>query len=225
MFRTAAPSKVKYLLEIGCGCGNFILPLLDNSSTTGDACQSDNKVIPDNLFIFCCDISESAIDLLKSNRLYQSLSPQRLKAFAANVITDDARILAQLDGNLVDFVSLVFVLSALEPDKMGLAIDNVYKFMKPSGMVLFRDYAIYDKAMLRFSEKSKICEHFYARQDGTRAYFFTEKYLMALFTGKQLFECQSMDYVERETLNHATKDKHSRIFLQAKFVCKKSEPL
>lgn len=39
--------------------------------------------------------------------------------------------------------------------------------------MLFRDYGLYDHAMLRFSKGHKISEHFYVRQDGTRAYYFT----------------------------------------------------
>ena len=40
--------------------------------------------------------------------------------------------------------------------------------------MLFRDYGLYDHAMLRFSRGHKLAEQFYVRQDGTRAYYFTE---------------------------------------------------
>lgn len=46
--------------------------------------------------------------------------------------------------------------------------------MKPGGVVLFRDYGLYDQAMLRFSAGHKLMERFYVRQDGTRAYYFSE---------------------------------------------------
>ena len=46
--------------------------------------------------------------------------------------------------------------------------------LKPGGSLLFRDYGLYDHAMLRFGRGHKISEHFYVRQDGTRAYYFSE---------------------------------------------------
>ena len=46
--------------------------------------------------------------------------------------------------------------------------------MKPGGVLLFRDYGLYDHAMLRFGRGHKIADNFYVRQDGTRAYYFSE---------------------------------------------------
>ncbi len=46
--------------------------------------------------------------------------------------------------------------------------------VRPGGCVLFRDYGLYDHAMLRFGKGHKLAEQFYVRQDGTRAYYFTE---------------------------------------------------
>ncbi len=45
--------------------------------------------------------------------------------------------------------------------------------LRPDGLLLFRDYGLYDHAMLRFSAGHKLSDNFYVRQDGTRAYYFS----------------------------------------------------
>ncbi|KAE8596878.1 hypothetical protein XENTR_v10016270 [Xenopus tropicalis] len=97
------------------------------------------------------------------------------------------------------------------------AVDFV-KVLKPGGCVLFRDYGLYDHAMLRFKSGSKLGENFYVRQDGTRSYFFTKDYLRCLFE-KAGFEEVSNEYVLRETVNKKESLCVPRVFIQSKF-CK-----
>lgn len=203
---------IRYLLEVGCGCGDFVLPLLE---TTEQLCGELKE--SRDLFIYCCDISNKAIEILKSKPLYKENNPKRIKAFTADVTLDRERLLTEIEGHSMDIVSLIFVLSALDPKYMKQALENLYLLLKSgTGLVLFRDYAIYDRAMLRFGENSKICDQFYVRQDGTRAYFFSKEQLVSLFESCN-FQCQSIDYVRRETINNASKARFSRIFVQAKF--------
>lgn len=217
-------SNRRYLLEIGCGCGDFALPLLE-TKTDGD----DDDCLICDLFIYCCDISNKAIEILKESCIYKKNNPHRIKAFVAD-ITGPNELICNLDNQAMDIASLIFVLSAIDPGKMSLVVENLSKVLKPGGLVLFRDYAKYDKAMLRFGKDSKISDQFYVRQDGTRAYFFTKDQLLDIFnaqpnkekdpcgpSGRAKFHCQSIEYVRRETVNNATKAKYARVFLQAKF--------
>ena len=101
------------------------------------------------------------------------------------------KLTSSIPPSSVDLVSLIFVLSSVTPEKMATVVENIaevcevldnvkpciyhtqnIQVLKPGGLVLFRDYGLYDHAMLRFSKGHKISEHFYVRQDGTRAYYF-----------------------------------------------------
>lgn len=88
---------------------------------------------------------------------------------------------------------------------MQLVLQNIKNVLKPNGFVLFRDYAIGDLAQERFSSKDqKISENFYVRGDGTRAFYFTEQFLTALFeengfhTGELGFCCKQVENRSRE---------------------------
>ena len=70
----------------------------------------------------------------------------------------------KLDGVLVDVISLVFVLSAISPEKFGQVLANLKKSLKPNGgRILFRDYAVNDMTMIRFKPGTKISDKLYLR--------------------------------------------------------------
>lgn len=193
----------KTLLEIGCGVGNFMYPLI-----------KENKKI----FVYACDFSTDAVQLLKDNSEYDT---DRCLGFVCDV-TKPNSLEEQLAGVKVDFVSLIFVFSALHPDKMKTAVENIAKVMKPNGTVLVRDYGINDHSMIRFDPGHKLAEKFYVRQDGTRSYFFTLEEMEQLFVGASgngsFFRKAENEYVFRETVNMKEKLRVPRVFIQSKFV-------
>lgn len=184
------------LLEAGCGVGNCLFPLLEEDL---------------NLFAYAYDFSPRAVDYVKQHPLYNA---ERCKVFQCDLTRDD--LLDHVPPESVDAVTLIFVLSAVHPEKMRLVLLNVYKVLKPGRSVLFRDYGLNDHAMLRFKAGSKLGENFYVRQDGTRSYFFTDEFLAQLFVDAGYEEVVN-EYVFRETVNKKEGLCVPRVFLQSKF--------
>nr|GMC49378.1 Methyltransferase-like protein [Ipomoea batatas] len=152
----------KVILEVGCGAGNTIYPLL--------------ATYPE-IFVHACDFSPRAVNLVKTHK---DFNETRVNAFVCDLTVDD--LSQHISPSSVDAVTMIFVLSAVTPEKMPLVIQNIGKILKPDGYVLFRDYAIGDLAQERFiSKEQKISENFYVRGDGTRAFYFSDEFLINLF--------------------------------------------
>lgn len=190
------------LFEAGCGVGNFLFPLLDED-------------VDKQLFIYACDFSPRAVNFVKENPLFNE---QQSHIFQCDLTKDD--ITKNIPSNSVDIATMIFVLSAIHPDKMAVTLQQIYKVLKPGGLLLFRDYGLYDHAMLRFNPGHKLGEQFYVRQDNTRAYYFTLEEIDRIMNsaGLQVTNCE---YVHRETVNHKEKLSVQRVFVQAK--CLKSD--
>lgn len=183
------------LLEIGCGVGNFIYPLV---------------LAGLNFHIKACDFSTRAITLLKTNPLYNA---EKIHAFQTDITKDC--IYKHVQESTVDIVTLIFVLSAIHPNNFAVVLNNIYKLLKPGGFLLFRDYGLYDMAQLRFKAGHKIGDNFYMRQDGTRSYYFSTEEMAKLFTNAG-FEIITNSFVHRRTVNKKENVDVPRIFIQSK---------
>lgn len=188
--------KITYL-ELGCGVGNMIFPLVEEGFS--------------NFYFYACDFSPRAVEFVKSNKLYDE---NKMKAFCADLTSDD--LFENIQEESVDIASLIFVLSAISPEAWPQVAKLAFRALCPGGVLLFRDYGRYDMAQLRFKPGHKIADNFYMRQDGTRSYYFTEEELLTLFTDAG-FEVLMNTYVQRRTVNFKEGIDVPRIFVQGKY--------
>ncbi|GAA5937959.1 hypothetical protein JCM3775_002407 [Rhodotorula graminis] len=180
-----AKGKGKAVLEVGCGTGAFIYPLLEQ--------------YPSARFV-AFDFAKKAVELTLSNANHD---PVHCHIFQHDLTAPRA----VLDGKLAqpppefgepvlefDFVSAVFVLSALDPAKQAKAMQTLVSLLAPGGSLLFRDYALHDAAQLRFhslpsasyaANPSLLSDSLplYRRGDNTLTYFFTADDVRTLVDG------------------------------------------
>jgi methyltransferase-like protein 6 len=137
----------------------------------------------------------------------------------------DAAASGPLAGLDADCVLMIFTLSALWPKDMLCMLRHAYHALRPDGLLLFRDYGLYDMAQLRFSGSQLLDPGeflLYQRLDGTLSSFFSIERMekLAHDAGFQVVECE---YVTTFVKNRRKKTQMKRIFVHGVF--KKREKL
>ena len=209
------PHRKRVFLEVGCGVGNTAFPLL---------------ALDDTAVVYCCDFSKRAVDLVRARRdaLPTRAQRDRIVPFVCDITSEP--LSPTVPAGSVDVCTMVFVLSAVSPEKMRDAVRNVSSVMRPGAeaRVLIRDYASGDLAQERFAAKTgqKLAENFYVRGDGTRAFYFSPETLKALFAGAGM-ALERLDVHRRAITNRGQNVKMDRRWVQASFASARvpAEPL
>ncbi|EFJ36965.1 hypothetical protein SELMODRAFT_75970, partial [Selaginella moellendorffii] len=208
------------VLELGCGAGSSAIPIL----------RFDVQV-------YACDLSEAAVSLTNKmgDKALNEQATSRLRTFVCDpscealpawLACDACRasdfgiksfLVSCCEGG-ADFITLIFALSALaDLDQMSNLLKECCSVLRPGGMLLFRDYGLYDMTMLRFPADQKVAANCYRRLDGTLSYFFSCEAVRDLVTGAGLLEVE-LEYCCIKLVNHKTKVPMKRVWVHAKFM-------
>lgn len=202
---TKPESGEKTILEIGCGAGNTMYPIL---------AKNENP----NLRVFGCDYSSTAVDLVKANENFERLNASG-NCFSSvwDLSNEEGDLPEGLESNSVDIAVMIFVFSALNPIQWENAIKNLKKVLKPNGKILLRDYARYDLSQVRFKKNRLLDDNFYVRGDGTRVYFFTEEEVRDIFVTNGGFKEERIGTDRRLLVNRKKELKMYRCWIQSVF--------
>lgn len=191
------------ILEVGCGHGCTIFPLLAKECLTG-------------VQFIATDYSAEALGILQmhsdfcSHRIFQrqwditqdfshsTTFPNECDEFKTNC--------------RVDVVVCLFVLSALHPDRHIAALQNMRNILPDNGVILFRDYGICDMTMYR--HKCRLSNHLYRRTDGTLSYYFDLDYLRSLCKATGFYPVE-LKYATVEVSNRKKGLVMRRVFVHA----------
>ncbi|KAM9709385.1 tRNA N(3)-cytidine methyltransferase METTL8, mitochondrial isoform 1-T1 [Menidia menidia] len=186
------------ILEVGCGVGNSVFPIVNSIKGT-------------NSFLYCCDFSPRAIQLVKDHPDYDN---SLCHAFVYDICEEVASF--PFPQQSVDAILAVFVLSSIHPDRVQGVVNRLSPYLKHGGMFLFRDYGRYDFSQLRFKKGRCLSQNFYTRGDGTCVYFFTKGEVHDLFSKAGLEEIQNLED-RRLQVNRGKKVVMRRVWMQSKY--------
>lgn len=148
MHRQPCPQPNIHVVEIGCGYGSSLIPVLRANPSAR---------------VTACDVSATAVRLFQQHAADIGASG-RVHAFVQD--GTDAGIVS-VHGMQADVALLVFTLSAVEPHDMHTMLhvcslcvviaatthgaQACWQALRPGGLLLLRDYGLYDMPQLRFT--------------------------------------------------------------------------
>ncbi|OAG29524.1 hypothetical protein NEDG_00657 [Nematocida displodere] len=177
------------IFEVGCGTGSSLTQL------------------PKTSLVFGIDCAPSAISIIKN----------RPELSEGNFEVHDLTLPTPFPYKDMNYILLIFTLSAIHPDKHVPALKKIFASLKPGGMLLMRDYGYMDMTQLRFRPQQIVAKNFYQRGEGTFAYFFTEARAKEIFA---LAGFKLLEYKEdkRLLINRKKHLEMQRVWIQIRAV-------
>jgi methyltransferase-like protein 6 len=194
----AVADPPQHIVELGCGCGSAILPILRSNPTARAT---------------VCDISPTSVSQLQDAAASAGIS-ERVHSFAANAA--DLNLHERLIHLQANACLIVFTLSAVLPHEMLIMLRNAYASLAPGGVFLIRDHGMYDMVQMRMQTANRLDTNLYRLADGTISYFFTTEDLAAkcISVGFEVVECK---YVTINSTNRKTNLTLKRVFVHGVF--------
>ena len=208
---TATTTQQRTLVEIGCGVGNALLPLLEDEKDDSNNIQWT---------VHGLDLSKVAIEWLKQDERFLRATQKNLAH--AYVCDISAPGFPQECQNVADVTTLLFCLSAIAPgEPMIQAVQNVASTLKPNnGVLVFRDYGRYDEAQMKLGtsrNKQLDDDNFYRKHDGTKCFYFSLDDVRKLFEEKAGLNVLELKYLRRIYRNRGTNEVRRRVWVQGRF--------
>jgi methyltransferase-like protein 6 len=234
------------IVEIGCGVGNAILPLLEQHTelthkhASSDCGDDDDDVPPPRLTIHCLDFAPTAIHLLKQDPRFKaaaeegratahvfdlsSMHPSSVSTSSKTTTTTNDDKQTTL-ANSADVAILLFCLSAIGPHPsaaLSRAARHAIDVLKPGGTLVIRDYGRLDEAQMKLSRGEKrLGSNFYRKGDGTGCYYFELQDLKDLFVNNEgdctKLELLELDFIQRIYRNRGDNSTRRRVWIQGRF--------
>ena len=190
------------VLELGCGVGNSVYPLL--------RANLDMRVV-------AVDCSPTAVAALRANPEFDS---RRVRAHVVDASASGS-MRECVEDDSMDAVTAVFFLSALTENGLRHATEEIARVLRPNGVFLFRDYArgdVKSDASSQFVPGERVDGDgkVYRRPDGTLAVFFDADDLNAAFRSVGLEG--ACEIVTHSVTNRKLGVTIDREFVQGRFV-------
>ena len=120
-----------HVMEIGCGCGSSILPVLASNP------QAKATIT---------DVSPTCISQLHAAASSMGVDPETriISSFACDSTDPGAAGASLFEGIRADYLLIMFTLSAVAPEPQLEMLLNAWRALRPGGRLMLRDHGLYD---------------------------------------------------------------------------------